>query len=150
MKQKLLEKLDTLFQMSIFYLVMLCLTFIIAMIMGKTIGRTYLPYELMTSCILHMGIFTLCMTLFLTDLLFVQLKYWMRILLCLITTFGLIEIYTLYKGFISTGRPTVYLFHNQILFLEFFFLLLGWTIYSKVSSYRYHKLLTAYQNHQKL
>lgn len=149
MKQKVLEKLDILFQMSLFYLVTLCLTFIIAMIIGKLIGHTYLSYSFMTSCLIHMGLFTLCMTLFLTDLVFIHLKNSLRILSCLLSAFALIEGYTIYEGITKTGNPTAYLSHNQMLFIEFFFLLFCWTIYSALSSYRYQKLIITYQARHK-
>lgn len=146
MKTKTLEKLDTIMQMGIFYLSMLSIIFIIAMIMGKSLGRTQLPYGLMTSCIINLGAFTLCLLLFMTDFIFVNLKYWKRIAFCIVSAFILIEAYTVYRGILMAGNPVAYFFNNQMLFLEFIFLFTGWLIYSKLTTNNYQKMLTAYQN----
>ena len=145
MKCKKIERWQTLGQMLIFYLAMIAIMVMLHMLLGMIVGRTQIAYSYISKTMLEMGVFIGLFLIFLTDFIFENIKYRMRLLACLISGFILIEGYTILVGLLKVQKPFAYLCNNQMIFLKFFFLLVGWFFYAKISSYRYAKLLKAYQ-----
>lgn len=146
MKNKLTNKLCILCEMVIFYLVMISLVFVGHMLLGSSVGRTSISYNFMSRTMAIMGVFSCSCLLFLTNFLFTKLKYRIRLVLCLLSGILLIEGYTICIGILHRQQPFAFIGANQMLFLEFFLLLLGWFIYAKFTSHRYNKLLSDFQH----
>lgn len=146
MSNKITDKFFEVFNIALVYFSIIGILVTIEVSLGSLIGREYLKYEVLLNQMVIIGILFIGIVTFLSDLFFSKLKYTYRLIFCVCLSSVGIEVYSMYKSWVITGKIFSMINNNQMFYMFFFVILIVWILYSQFVNKEFKKHLVQYQN----